>query len=204
MKYQNVWSRRQLLTLEYANWIPWTLSLRNTWSGTVLAKMVGICLLNGSLTVPTIPDWSPPFHRLSGENDDPVSKLVVQQMPLKSVESRTVPLNRFPSPPRSLISNPVQLSMSSGWAKGLERIPTNPPLFTEVTVPFHMPVLLSKVDSDAPPITTSSKGENLKKFDSVDPGHQITSPEIVKRRRQGETNPEAITFQMYFFYKSEN
>jgi len=58
------------------------------------------------------------------------------------------------------------------------RIPTNPPLFSSVTVPVHIPVLLSIVEEDTPPMTTSSKGANWKRFlvELVEDGDQIVSP----------------------------
>jgi hypothetical protein len=51
------------------------------------------------------------------------------------------------------------------------------PLFASVTVPRHIPVLVSIVDNDAPPMTTSSSGEKRKKFWKVeDEGVQSISP----------------------------
>ena len=44
-------------------------------------------------------------------------------------------------------------------AKGVERIPTNPPLLESETVPDHLP--FEKVEDDTPPITTSSSGANV-------------------------------------------
>jgi len=62
------------------------------------------------------------------------------------------------------------------------RIPTNPPLFSSVTVPVHIPVLLSIVEEDTPPMTTSSKGANWKRFlvELVEDGDQIVSPDFVQ------------------------
>ena len=53
-------------------------------------------------------------------------------------------------------------------------MPTNPPLFASVTFPLHMPVLLSIVDEDAPPITTSSNGANEKKFCFDEGAHNVS------------------------------
>ena len=44
-------------------------------------------------------------------------------------------------------------------AKGVERIPTNPPLLESETVPDYLP--FEKVEDDTPPITTSSSGANV-------------------------------------------
>jgi hypothetical protein len=65
-------------------------------------------------------------------------------------------------------------------------MPTNPPLFAEVTVPFQMPVSLSNVDWDAPPITTSSRGENVKRLD-LEPEDQMTSPITMVHQSEGRS-----------------
>lgn len=69
------------------------------------------------------------------------------------------------------------------------RIPTNPPLFSSVTVPVHMPVLLSILEEDTPPMTTSSKGANWKMFlvELVEDGDQIVSPDIVQINSSANT-----------------
>mmetsp|Transcript_14673 Transcript_14673/g.35349 ORF Transcript_14673/g.35349 Transcript_14673/m.35349 type:complete len:236 (+) Transcript_14673:1185-1892(+) len=115
---------------------------------------------------------------------------VVQQIPLNSVESLTTNLNLRLSPFLNLNSTPLQslISNDKPSRKGVLRIPTNPPLFASVTVPVHIPVLPSKVEEEAPPMTTSSRGANPKKtweedeeVHSVSPWGQIIQHMLMKR-----------------------
>jgi len=132
--------------------------------------MVGISLFNGSRI--TLGRVFPPKKNGAAAT---VSKLLVQQTPLKSVESRTMALYRLPFPFWIRNSIPWQFRKSSGGEKGVVRIPTNPPLLADVTVPFHIPVAALNPDWDAPPMTTSSKGAQANGLDALFGSH-ITSP----------------------------
>ena len=94
------------------------------------------------------PDITEPFSQLRAEAH------------LKSVESRSINLHRRwrPSGP-SLSSTPVVAERFSG-PNALERTPTKPPLFRDVTSPDHLLLSLSNVEREQPPMTTSSSGNN--------------------------------------------
>mmetsp|Transcript_22923 Transcript_22923/g.49593 ORF Transcript_22923/g.49593 Transcript_22923/m.49593 type:complete len:202 (-) Transcript_22923:188-793(-) len=130
--------------------------------------MVGTCFANGMRI-------TPPFFSTASNSVD-------QQIPLNSVESLTTNLNLCPPPLRNLSSTPAQFLTSSDtpFLKGVLRMPTNPPLLASVTVPVHIPVLLSMVEEEAPPITTSSRGAKLKKFWEEEGVHSVSPGPIFR------------------------
>lgn len=96
------------------------------------------------------------------------SMLAVQAMPLKSGESRTTTLSRCGilelSEEDCIMVNckPRHEVKSMMGLLAVVRMPTNPPELASVTRPFHNPEALSKLDADAPPMTTSSSGAHWK------------------------------------------
>mmetsp|Transcript_4974 Transcript_4974/g.10851 ORF Transcript_4974/g.10851 Transcript_4974/m.10851 type:complete len:279 (+) Transcript_4974:3294-4130(+) len=162
----------------------------NVFPFTVLANIVGTCLSNGNRTVPPLAPRG-------------ASKLLVQEMPLNSVESLSTALKRLPFPPLTRNSTPWHAVRSNGGSNGMVRMPTNPPLLVLDTVPAQLPLALSNSDDDTPPITTSSSGDQVilgptPPSSSEPPALQITSPgdtamafpPVVRNGFGGRTNLE--------------